>query len=233
MSNSVIIKSYNKGLAIHLDPNTDIEVIKEDLAKNFSKSAAFFGDATLAITFEDRDLDSQTERDLVNIITSNSNVHITCIAGKNQMTQALLKNALNQLEYKNEVSHNSVQVHKGSLKDGRVIDVPGSVLILGDVYPGCSVISTGDIYVYGELYGQAYAGNRGDNKNIIAALDMKPEKLRVAGIKYKQQEKPKWTIKNKTTPIPQVAYVENEEIVLSPIDKQFWNQHFENDKFLF
>lgn len=229
---SVIIKSYNKGLAIHLDPVANIEVIKQDLAKSFNDAASFFGESTVAITFEDRDLDSTTERELANIITSNSKVHISCIAGKNQMTQALLKNALNQLEFKNEANQNNVQIYKGSLKDGRVIDVPGSVLILGDVYPGCSVIASGDIYVYGELYGQAYAGNRGDNGNIIAALDLKPEKLRIGGIKYKPVEKPKWTIKNKTAPIPQVAYIEDDVIALAPIDKQFWNKKFDDKKSL-
>ena len=195
-NSSVVIKSYNKGLSIHMDPEVDIEVIKKDLADRFKESASFFKDAKMAISFEDRDLDSQTERDLVNIIMANSDVKITCIAGKNRMTQELLINALNQIEFKNEVKQNTVQIYNGSLKDATVLDIPGSILILGDVYPGCSVIATGDIYILGGLYGQAFAGNNGDEHHVIVSLDMNPEKLRIAGIKYKPVEKPKWSIKN-------------------------------------
>lgn len=223
MNSSVVIKSYTKGLSIHLDPEADIEVIKTDLAARFSESASFFRDATMAISFEDREIDSATERELVNIITSNSQVKVACIAGKNKFTQQLITNALNQIEYKSEVEKNVVQVFNGSLKDGKVMEVPGSVLILGDVYPDTTVIATGDIFVMGGLYGQAYAGNAGDTEKIIAALDLNPEKLRIAGIKYKPAEKPKWVIKNKQVPVPRAARLNGTDVIMEPINREFWN----------
>lgn len=229
MASSVVIKSYTKGLSIHIDPEVDLDTVKKDLADRFSEAAGFFKDATMAISFEDRELDSQTERDLVNIITSNSQVKVACIAGKNKITQQMLMNALNQLEYKSEVKKDSVQIFRGPVKDGRVIDVPGDILIVGDVYPGASVIATGDIYIYGGLYGQAYAGNNGDTVNVIAALDMNPEKLRIAGIRYKSVEKPKWSIKNKQTPQPKCARLVGSDIVMEVIDGKYWNNYFEDD----
>jgi len=227
MASSVVIKSYNKGLSIHMDPDVDIEVIKKDLADRFAESASFFKDAKMAISFEDRELDSQTERDLVNIITANSQVNVACIAGKNKITQQLLLNALNQLEYKSEMRKDAVQIVRGPVKDGRVIDIPGDLLIVGDVYPGASVIATGDIFIYGGLYGQAYAGNSGEITNVVAALDMNPEKLRVAGIRYKSAEKPKWSIKNKQIPQPKCARLVGSEIVMDVIDGKYWNKFFE------
>lgn len=227
MASTVTIKSYNKGLSIHLDPNADIETIKKDLADRFSEAAAFFKDATMAISFEDREVDSQTERDLVNIITANSQVKVACIAGKNKMTQQLLLNALNQLEYKNEVKKDTVQIFRGPVKDGRVIDVPGDILIIGDVYPGSSVIATGDIYIFGGLYGQAYAGNNGDIGNVVAAVDMNPEKLRIAGIRYKTTDKPKWSIKSKPTSQAKCARLVGSEVVIEAIDSKYWNNFFE------
>lgn len=228
MAGSVTIKSYNKGLSVHLDPNEDIETIKKDLADTFMSSASFFKNAQMVISFEDRELNSTLERELVNIIMANSDVQVTCIAGKNKLTQQLITNALKQVEYKNEVQSNVVEVYTGNLKDGRVIDIAGSILILGDVYPGASVVATGDIYVYGGLFGQAYAGTNGDESKIIASLDMNPEKLRIAGIKYKPTEKPKWSIKNKQVPIPKVAYVNEYSIDVENVSKDFWNKLFEN-----
>lgn len=226
---SVIIKSYKNGLAVHLDPQADMETIKKDIAKTFKQSASFFKDAKMAISFEDRELDSNTERELVNIITNNSDLQITCIAGKNQITQQLLTNALNQIEYKSELQKNVVQVYNGSLKDSMVMDVPGSILILGDVYPGSSIIANGDIYIYGGLYGQAFAGNNGDEKRIVCALDLNPEKLRIAGIKYKPAEKPKWSIINKQSVTPKVAYYKDYTVITEPVTRQFWNDLFDED----
>jgi len=221
---SVVLKSYNRGISIHMDPNADIDTIKSDLAARFSEAAAFFKDATMAVSFEDKEIDSLTERELVNIITENSQVKVACIVGKNKVTQAMITNAINQLEYKSEINKDvSVQILSGSIKDGRVVDVPGSILILGDVYPGCSVIAGGDIYVYGGLFGQAFAGNYGDANKMVTALDMNPEKLRIAGIKYKSTEKPKWSIKNKQVPQPKCAHLVDSTVVVDPIDNKFWN----------
>ncbi len=227
MAGSVIIKSYNRGLSIHMDPEASMEEIQADLKAKLEESAAFFRDATVAISFEDRELDSQTERDLVNIITSSSSIKVACIAGKNKLTQDMLANAMGELEFRSELGRNvSVQVLKETVKDGRIVDVPGSILILGDVYPGCAVVASGDIYVFGALLGQAFAGNTGDVTRVIAALDMNPEKLRIAGIKYKPAEKPKWTIKSKQNASPKLAHLDGTDIVFSPIDGNFWKRYY-------
>ena len=225
MAGSVVVKSYKNGLSVHMDPDADIEQIKADLAEKFTESRSFFRDVTVAISFEDRKIDSQTERDLVNIITSNSDVKVACIAGHDKLTQTMLTNALGALEYKSEIQKDSnVQIIKGTVKDGKVVDVPGSVLILGDVYPGTTVIAGGDIYVMGGLFGQALAGNTGDPDRVITALEMNPEKLRIAGIKYHPSEKPKWTIKNKSVPMPKMARLIGTEVTLETIDNNFWKR---------
>ncbi|MBQ8946897.1 MAG: septum site-determining protein MinC [Lachnospiraceae bacterium] len=223
---TIIIKSYNGGLCIHMDPEADIEQIKADLSAKLTESAAFFKDATVAISFEGRDIDSQTEIDLINVITSSSSLKVACVAGKNKLTQELIINALNEVEYKSESNiDTSVQIVRGTVKDSTIVDVPGSLLILGDVYPGSSVIAGGDIYVLGALRGQAYAGNNGDPDRCICALDMNPEKLRIAGIRYKPDIKPKWTLKSKNTAVPKMARLVDTEITFSTIDANFWKNY--------
>ena len=225
MGSTVVIKSYKNGLSVHMDPEADMEQIKEDLAAKFRESASFFKDATIAISFEDRDIDSQTERDLVNIITASSDVKVACVVGRNKITQSMITDALGNSVFESEQKMDSnVQIIKGTIKDGRVVDVPGSVLILGDVYPGTSVVAGGDIFIFGGLFGNAYAGNNGDPDRMITALDMHPEKLRISGIKYHPVEKFKWTIKSKNTPAPKMARLEGTDVVLETIDEGFWKR---------
>ncbi|MCR5510276.1 MAG: septum site-determining protein MinC [Lachnospiraceae bacterium] len=232
MASSIVIKSYKNGLSVHMDPEADIETIKADLAAKFRESASFFKDATVAISFEDREIDSQTECDLVNVITSSSDVKVACVAGHNKLTQAMLLNALGELEYKSEKQKDSnVQIIKGTVKDGHIVDVPGSVLILGDVYPGTNVIAGGDVFVLGGLFGNVCAGNNGDPDRMIAALEMNPEKMRIAGIKYRPAEKVKWTIKSKNAPAPKLARLIGTDVVLETIDSNFWKRFsFKDDK---
>ena len=225
MAGTVVIKSYRNGLSVHMDPDADIEVIKQDLADRFRESASFFKDANVAISFEDRKIDSQTERDLVNIITASSDVKVACVAGHDKITQTMLENALGGLEYKSEMQKDtSVQVVKGTVKDGAVIDVPGSVLILGDVYPGTTVMAGGDVFVLGGLFGQVLAENNGDPTRMIVALEMNPEKMRISGIKYHASEKPKWTIKSKSAPQPKMARLQGTDVIVETIDNNFWKR---------
>jgi septum site-determining protein MinC len=67
-----------------------------------------------------------------------------------------------------------------TLRSGAEIRHPGTVVILGDVNPGSSVIAEGDIIVWGRLRGVAHAGAKGSYRCIIAALHMEPTQLRIA-----------------------------------------------------
>ena len=92
-----------------------------------------------------------------------------------------------------------------------------NIVILGDVNPGCTVISSQSIVVLGGLYGEAYAGLEGEGSYYIAALEMAPEKLKIGDFKYTAQ-KARWGIKPKVH--PQVAYVKNNKVVLDSLTKE-------------
>jgi septum site-determining protein MinC len=66
------------------------------------------------------------------------------------------------------------------IRSGQVLKVTGDLLLIGDVNPGGTVVSTGNIYIMGNLRGIAHAGAEGDCKAIIAASYMKPSQLRIA-----------------------------------------------------
>ena len=65
-------------------------------------------------------------------------------------------------------------VYRGYLRSGHRLKRKESILVIGDVNPGAEVISEGDVLVWGRLRGVAHAGAKGNQRAIVAALDMEP-----------------------------------------------------------
>jgi septum site-determining protein MinC len=76
----------------------------------------------------------------------------------------------------------SSQVIYGMVRSGQVLEHEGNLLLMGDVNPGGTVRSSGDIYVMGMLRGTAHAGIHGNRQAIIAASHMRPTQLRIAQV---------------------------------------------------
>lgn len=67
-----------------------------------------------------------------------------------------------------------------TVRSGAEIRHPGTVIILGDINPGSSVIADGDVLVWGRLRGIAHAGASGNKRCLILALQLEPTQLRIA-----------------------------------------------------
>lgn len=67
-----------------------------------------------------------------------------------------------------------------TVRSGGEIRHAGTIIILGDVNPGGSLVADGDILVWGRLRGVAHAGARGNRNCRIMALQMQPTQLRIA-----------------------------------------------------
>ncbi|MBP3476540.1 MAG: septum site-determining protein MinC [Lachnospiraceae bacterium] len=222
MKNPVIIKSFQNGLSIYLDDEMPFEQLLTEIGLKFKESAHFFKDASMVLSFEGRKLSDQEERMIINTITANSALNVVCIMGKNEETNKTYVKALQKLSYHQQVMENAGQFYKGTLKDGQMLETENSIIVLGDVYPGASIISSRDIIILGGLYGQAYAGGDGEEGHYVVALEMSPEKLKIGDFKYKTSEKQsKWSIKPKIQ--PKIAYVEDGRVKLEPITKELLN----------
>ncbi len=106
-----------------------------------------------------------------------------------------------------------VKVITKNLRSGQLVEFNGDVLIIGDVNPGAEVRASGNIIVMGALRGTAWAGYLGDTNSVIVALKMQPQQLRIANIFAAPDEEEK----DKETDYPEVAKVENNEIVIEPL----------------
>ncbi len=221
MSNSVIIKSFQHGISLHLSKDESMEKLLGEISEKFKASAAFFRDAKMVLSIEGRQLSDKEEKDVIAAIEEHSQIKILCLIGKDEETENQILKAVEQYQNfdSNEQIQNLGQFYKGSLKSGQVIETDSSIIILGDVQPGANVISKKDIIIIGGLYGNAYAGGSGEAGHYIIALDVSAECIKVDNCRYENRKSPKWPIKPKYK--PQIAHVVDDKVVLEPISKDF------------
>lgn len=224
MKSSVIIKSFQYGISLHLSEDDSIENILEKIAFKFRESATFFKDAKMVLSIEGRNLSDAEEKEIIETIEANSDIKILCLISKDAETESSIFKALEQYQNINtdKTEQNLGQFYKGSLKSGQVLETESSIIILGDVNPGANVISKKDIIVIGGLYGNAYAGGNGEEGHFVIALDISAECLKINNHQYTNTKLPKWPIKPKYQ--PKIAHVVDGTIVMEPISKDFANK---------
>jgi len=90
---------------------------------------------------------------------------------------------------------------QATVRSGVEVRHPGTIVILGDINPGSTVIADGDILVWGRLRGVAHAGANGNTQCRIMALQLEPTQLRIANYVARAPETPP------NQYYPEVAYV--------------------------
>lgn len=96
-----------------------------------------------------------------------------------------------------------------TIRSGTEIRHPGTVIVMGDINPGGSIIADGDILIWGKLRGLVHAGAGGKTDSIIMALEMEPTQIRIADIVARAPEPP-------SQYYPEVAHVSDGGIRITP-----------------
>ena len=219
MKDNVVIKSYQNGITLILGEDISFEELLSEIAYKFHESDKFFGKSKMALALEGRAVSEEEVNHILNTIQDNCDLNIVCLIGKDEETNQNYLKAIHEIEKQQQNTESEGQFYKGTLKNHQILETESSIVVLGDVYPGSSVISTRNIIILGGLYGEAYAGGNGEEEHYIVALEMEPEKLQIGDFKYTANEKGnKWGIKPKVK--PKIAYVKNERIVMEPLTKE-------------
>lgn len=79
--------------------------------------------------------------------------------------------------------------YKGTLRSGQKLEADNSIVIIGDVNPGASVIAGGNIVIIGSLTGSVQAGSRGNRNCFVMALSMSPIQIQIADIIARSSDK--------------------------------------------
>ena len=216
MSSSVKIRGSKHGISVKLDSGASYEDIKKNVASEFKAAEKFLGEQKLAVCFEGYYLTEQQQEELVDIIHQNCNVHIVCIVDQNPEQDMKFKKNVEQTMMDFDAS--TGQFYKGQLRSGQVLEFEQSVIVIGDVNPGASIISKGNIIILGSLRGTAYAGASGKKNCFIVAMDMQPIQLRIADVFARASDNGKSTFSE-----PRIAFISNENIYIEPITKSVLN----------
>lgn len=215
MTQKVIIKCNKYGLIVHMDPDAEYTQILDEVKEKFKESVRFFKDATMAITFEGRILTKPQEQEIIELITDVAHVHIVCIFDKNENTERLYQSVVERsLE---DMPKKEGQFYKGTLKKRQVLESEKSIIILGDVEFGATVVSKGNIVVLGTIRGTVHAGAAGNRNAFIVALSMKPQMMRIA-----DTAAPHVYLRKEEKPEARIAWMDGERIYIDPLRNQDW-----------
>lgn len=213
MRPKVMIKSCRHGLIVQMDPEASYTEIIEELTAKFTESAKFFEGATMAITFEGRVLTKPQEQEIIELISETAQINIVCIFDTREETERLYQRVVERsLE---DLPRKEGQFYRGTLKKRQVLESEKSIIILGDVDFGATVVSKGNIVVLGTIRGSVHAGAAGNKKAFVVALSMKPQMLRIADTSAHHVY-----LRKEVKPEAKIAWLDGERIYIDPLKNQ-------------
>lgn len=209
------IKSFQNGIALHLDPNADFEDILEDISVKFEESRKFFKNAKVALSIEDRVVSDEEEKRIVVAINQHSDINLMCLVGKNEETNRKYVKALKRME--SQFAENNTRLYVGNIAEGDIIESEGSLVVYGNVEMGGAAVAKKDIIVFGNITGQIYAGTSGDKNSVVICFGLSPMKLTICDIKY--LDKGRVGFGKKIKFIPQKLSLDNDKVISEIVDE--------------
>lgn len=224
MSQPVIMKSNKYGINLILDPAIPFRELLDHITDKFLESEKFFKNAHMAISFEGRELSKEEEYQILDTISQKTSIHVICVIDYDEEREEYTRQKIEQ--YCAEDCENTGKFYKGTLRSGQELECETSIVILGDVNPGATITSAGNIVILGALKGTAYAGASGNETCFVAALDMNPVQIKIGNIIGRSEDKGLLASireRRRSTTEPQVASVLDGHILIEPITKNTFN----------
>jgi len=170
---NVTIKGTKNGLILHLDDSCSFDELKKEIQSKLSENVRSQEDhklITVNVQVGNRYLSEIQIEELKDLIMQK----------KNFIVDAIHLNVMTKAEVEKMQKEQEITSVSRIIRSGQVLEVPGDVLLIGDVNPGGTVIAGGNVFVMGVLKGIAHAGCFGNKEAIIAASMMKPSQLRIS-----------------------------------------------------
>ncbi len=224
MNHAVRIKKTSAGMTLYLNAETEFEELISEIHKKFGESAQFFGNVQTILSLEGRELTAEEEARIVDTITEVTALDIVYLFDKKSKIEAEPEQEERKSDIQPVAEHceeEGTVFYKRNIVSGEMLRADKDMVIFGNVSQGAVLVSTNSIYVFGGLYGEAYAGVDNGNDYVIAAMDFMPEKVGIGRMEYEGKKVSKW--KKKTGFEPQIAYVRKNKIVTEQITKELLN----------
>ncbi|AMA72125.1 MULTISPECIES: septum site-determining protein MinC [Aneurinibacillus] len=171
----VMIKGTKEGLVFHMDDTCSFDSLLQELREKVENShQRILTGPTVGITVKlgMRYVSEEQEQQIRDILRMRGNLVVKAIESDVITKEEALRDKL----------ASQVRIYTRTVRSGQVIRHEGDLLLIGDVNPGALVMCTGNIFVLGSLRGTAHAGCNGNKESVIAAFEMFPAQIRIAGI---------------------------------------------------
>lgn len=170
---NVTIKGTKDGLTLHLNDDCSFEDLKKELDEKLSATLLTNEDrALIPVKLETgyRYLTAEQQDDLKELVRQKNHL----------VVEEINSQVITKEEADKQREEKGMDTIARIVRSGQVIEVPGNLLLIGDVNPGGTVKAGGNIFVMGALKGIAHAGCYGNDQAVIAASSMKPSQLRIS-----------------------------------------------------
>ncbi len=169
---NVMIKGTKDGFMLHLDDSCSFSELLKELEVKLSENHQFQeNDPLLSVKVHtgNRYLNPEQEKQIKEVIHK-----------KKLVVSEILSNVVTMEKAKSWKDEHQITTVNRIIRSGQILEVPGDLLLIGDVNPDGTVRAGGSIFIMGQLKGIAHAGVKGNNQAVIAASVMKPAQLRIA-----------------------------------------------------
>ena len=233
----IIFKATNNGLILIMNEDLEFDTIYNQIDKKLTAAGKFFKGASLAVKYRGRRLSIEeiniicslmTEKTqaVVNSFEEDNNIEISFSEreesyqrDQNSSDHSIIKedcdpnsdcDSNSRRNYFGGVEEGITKFYRGTVRSGQLISFDGNIVIMGDVNPGAEVQASGNIVVMGWLRGTVHAGIYGNNKAIIASINLQPVQLRIANIITRPPDEQNL----KGPAAPEVAFIKDDIIYI-------------------
>jgi septum site-determining protein MinC len=208
--NLVVFKGTGDGITVLMDDLADFDLILSEFMDKLKASKKFFKGSKVSIRFKGRTLSKDEQDKLLNLLRNQNILNISFL---HELEEDLIVNANQSCD--DQISH--THFHYGIVRSGQHIQYNGNVVVLGDVNPGGLVTAGGNIIILGALKGKVHAGlNLNVSKPFVVALGMFALQIGLRNIVAQSPDGD--TVYGKKEMIPQIAYIQEDQIYVDQID---------------
>jgi septum site-determining protein MinC len=231
----ISIKGRADGLVVEIGKGSWSEILAA-LDDRLQQSASFFRNARVAVDLGGRAATEAELTPLVDLLKAHGLTPGAIRTSTERAFQAALALGLtttlesaegapvaDAAQATTNITTGAYFVYRGYLRSGHRLHRQESILVIGDINPGAEVSSEGDVLVWGRLRGVVHAGAKGNNRAIVAALDMEPTQLRIADVMTigpdpRPGQPGKWFWRRSATKRPEIARLVDDAIALEEWD---------------
>ncbi|MGE8206085.1 septum site-determining protein MinC [Heyndrickxia sp. NPDC080065] len=172
-SQNVMIKGTKDGLILQLNDQCSYLELKDEIEEKLLIHQVETEDNPLIsvkIQVGNRYISKEQEEELKELVRNKRNLVVEEV-----QSNVITKESANHLHEENQIYSITTII-----RSGQVLEVPGDLLLVGDINPGGTAIAGGNIFVMGALKGIAHAGYNGNKEAVVAASLMIPTQIRIA-----------------------------------------------------